>query len=1473
VSVAAAPPRPSDAAAEPREWWRSAALLAAIAYVPFLLSSPGRVSADTKQYLYLDPGRLLTKAAYLWDPGYGAGSVTHQNIGYLFPMGPYYWLMHELGSPDWLAQRLWLGSISVAAGVGVLFLLATLRWRSQWTAFAAALVYMLTPYQLAYSGRISAILLPWAGLPWMVALTARAVRRGGWRDPARFALVVLIVGSTNATSLLLVGLAPALWLVFAVLLGDADARQTVAAGARIAGLVVLTSLWWIAGLVLQGGYGINYLDVSETVRTVAEGSSPTEVLRGLGNWFFYGGDAIGPWIKQAVDFTQHAWLLVVSFAVPVLAFAAAAVTRWRYRAYFVALLVVGVVASVGAFPYDDPSPIGGVFKSWATGSSAGLAMRSTPRAVPLVVLAIAVLIGAGLEALAAHVGGTAPSGRRRWITPATIGLVVVIVLAGFVPVWRDGYVSERDSRDEAIPRYWLAATAAADREGTRTRVLEIPGTPSAAYRWGATGDPITPGLIDRSWVARELIPYFGSAAAANLVIALDHRMQEGTFEPSSLAPIARLLNSGTVLVRSDLEYERGDTPRPRLLWRLLTDPRPRGLGAPEDFGSARPNMATRFPLLDELELGTPARASWPPPVALFPVSRTPSIVSTAPTRRPVLVAGDGEGLVDAAAAGWIDGTELVLYSASYAGEPGGLRRVLRDGADLLVSDTNRRRARQWGAIRDVSGRTERAGEVPLRDDPEDKRLEVFPRSTDADRSVVEQRHGTADATAYGARSVYFPDQRAAAAFDNDPATAWRVGGGDDPRGERLELRVPIDAPRASFRIDRVRLSQPHGPDDARFITKVRLHLGARTLDVDLDPSSRTDAGQVVRFPAQRLRRAAIEVLATNADDLATYGGQNGVGFAEVRFGGARAPRPIDEVVRMPTRLVRAAGAGSLAHRLVYLMSRLGYDPAARGRSSEEPTLARELEVPQARSFSVTGVARVDPNAPDPTLDDVLGTTAPGTTYDSTGHLRGDAGARASRAFDGDPRTAWVAPMGPLVNQVGQAVDVKLGTPITVGGVSLTFLADGRHSVPTRIRVEAGGSPPRTFDVPPVSDRGATTTVTVPVSFPPVTTSSVRLVIDAVRPVVTPDPSSHLPIELPVGIAEAAVDGVPRPASPVQIPAACRTDLLAVDGHSVPVVVAGRARAAERHRGLDLHACDGSALALAAGRHVVRGSGGARSGLEVDRVALGSDRGGNPLAPTPLGAPRALSGARARVTGSGQTHVDAEVRTSGRPFWVVLGQSRNDGWSIDVDGGHAGPARLVNGYANGWEITPTRAGTVTVRFRWTPQDLVWWAIGVSVLAILVCVALALWRRRSERDVTAVPASAADGVPTLVSPLRSHREPGSPRGAILGAVAVAVLAGASSRPWIGIVVGVATLAVGVLPRARAVLSVGSVVALALAAAYVTIQQARYGYPTISSWPSQFGGVADVTWLALWLLAADVVVEWTRARPSRVTSNREA
>ncbi len=109
--------------------------------------------------------------------------------------------------PLWAAQRLWMAGLLFAAGAGTLYLCRVVGLTGP-GRYVAAVAFMFTPYVLQYAGRISVILMPWAGLPWLVAFVVLALRRGGWRYPALFALVVALVSGINASSILYVGIAP-----------------------------------------------------------------------------------------------------------------------------------------------------------------------------------------------------------------------------------------------------------------------------------------------------------------------------------------------------------------------------------------------------------------------------------------------------------------------------------------------------------------------------------------------------------------------------------------------------------------------------------------------------------------------------------------------------------------------------------------------------------------------------------------------------------------------------------------------------------------------------------------------------------------------------------------------------------------------------------------------------------------------------------------------------------------------------------------------------------------------------------------------------------------------------------------------------------------------------------------------------------------------------------------------------------------
>lgn len=1417
-------------------------VLALLAYVPILRTEPGIIAADTKSYLYLDPAKLLSRAVTMWDPNVGMGTLTHQTIGYLFPMGPWYWVFDRLGAPDWVAQRLWLASVIFAAAAGMLFLARTLGWGGA-GPIVAALAYGFSPYVLDYSARISVILLPWAALPWLVALADRALRRGGWRHPALFALVVLSVGGVNATALVFAGLAPVLWFPFAVWVDRrATLGRAVATMARIGGLTAALCVWWVVGLAVQGSYGIPILRYTETIETVARTSLSSEVLRGLGYWFFYGNDKLGPWIEPAVDYTQKPWLIAVGFAIPTLALLGMAVLRWRHRAYAVCLIVVGTVIAVGAHAYDDPSPLGSAFKSLANTSTVGLALRSTPRAIPLISLGMALLLGATVTALR-H--------RFRVVGSVAAGLAMALVIAGLPPLFTgDLAVGEFIKRPEQLPAYWPEASGYLDSRGDDTRVLELPGTDFASYRWGNTIDPITPFLMDRPYVARELIPY-GTPGTADLLNALDRRLQEGVFEPSSLAPIARLMRAGDIVLRNDLLTERYRTPRPNVLWNQLAGDDVAGLGPPKPFG---PTSATRppgtVPIVDEHELAVPRGSPGPPAVGVLPVADVPPIVSSAPATGGLLVAGDGEGLVELSAAGLLDGRSMrspIRYAAALT-DDGQWSQALDEAGTLVLTDSNRKRARRWGTVRENTGFTETAVFTSLRNDPTDARLDIFPTQTAADQTVVDPRGVRAvRSTRYGNPVSYTPEDRAANAFDGDLETAWRVGAFADVEGERL--RVDLDEPAMH---ERVRLVQPQTGPRNRVITRVRLHFdraatGGRgpsrgSVEADLGAASLTPEGQEIRFPRRRIRSLDIEILATNYGTRPKYDGQSGVGFAEVDLDGVR----VDEVVRLPTELFKRAGRRWLDHDVAIVVSRQRSSPADPARGDEEPSLARVFSTPRPRSFELTGTARVAPTVPDEEIDRLLGVpgaAAGGITARSDGRLPGDLRSRASAALDGDTATAW---QPGLLAQPGHWLEVETGAPIAFDRLDLAVVADGRHSVPTRVRLDVDGeSTSRFLDLPDVADDSSAggRAVSIPVNFEPVSGTRFRLTVEEVRAVSTPDFFSGTPLDLPVAIAELGIPGLRMaPPSPT-VATECRNDLVRVGGAPVAVRVSGTTPDLERRNGLALEACSPT-VDLPAGDHELRTTSGKRTGIDIDRLVLQAPAATS-TSPTPSGPTPQV-----RVLDTTRTSFKVQIDPSAVPSWLVLGQSHNLGWRATLNGRPLARPVLVDGYANGWRLPASPDGPSTVHLEWVPQRNVWGGLGISGLALLLCLGIVVVSSvRGRRESAAIAIADGPYPPTFVRPDRR-------RPLLVAPLVVGLGFTLAAGPLVGVPSGLLVAVAIVMPPARWLVAAGGAVALAASGAYVAVQQLRYDYPPDFAWPTNTERAHVLGWLAVSLAAAAVL-----------------
>ena len=1144
--------------------------MAALAYVPALMSSPGTMPADTKLYLYLDPRRLVSDSIWSFDARQFAGWVPHQVIAYLWPSGPWYVAAQAIGLPDWVAHRLWIGTIMFAAGTGIAWAVRRRLGFGLAAAVTAGLVYQLSPYLVPYVSRTSSMLLPWAGLGWVLGLTIGAATRTRWRDAALCALVIATTGSVNATALAMVAPAPLLWLLLAVVERTVTVRRALVAATRIGVLAIGTSLWWLVMLSIQGRQGADLLAYSESLEDVSLTSTATEVWRGLGYWLTYVRDPFAPTTTAGADYMTAtggnvlAHPVALGFVLVLVGLVGLVFTRFAARRFAVALTFVGVVLSVGVHPFDHPSPLAHLLAGDGE-SGVALALRSSTRALPLLTIGI----GLGAAAIVDAVGHRRP----RWGLLAA-GLVVLLALGNLPSLLGHRLVDPALARDEQPPPAWDDAAAALDAMPAGYRVLQLPGAEFGAYRWGYTVDPPLPGLTTRPLVTRDLLP-LGSAAAMDLLYALDDRFQEGWPETESIAPIARLLGADTVWVAGDMAFDRFRTPRPEATSALYAaaaaDPTS-GLGDPVAYGDPVVNRP-QVPMVDEQALSDPTVLTPVAPVELVPVRDPVPVVRAADDE--TLVSGSGDGLVDLAASGLITGDEVIRYSASLQGDD--LLDAIDTAGTLVVTDSNRLRAHHWRSSQDVTGYTETGDEpATLWPDSGDARLDVFPGASLDTRTVsVQDGPLHAVATSYGEPFAYRPEARPAMAVDGDPNTAWGVL---DPRGQYLEITTD----RA---VDHVTLLQPGDGLTGRHLASVRIQVDDREpFDVALDERSLL-AGQLVSFPATDGPATVRISLGDTAGGTPGYVDRTLVGFAEADFGIGMSP----EVIRTPTDMTTAMRDGGVDAPVTYALTRERVRPTNRWRDDPEARIVRDIDVPAAQSVDTDASVRVDARAADATLAALLGIDGPRASV----RLTGVPTAAGWAAADGDESTAWITPFGHVDGAVLQAELVDPDAPMSVAQRA------GDYSRVTALRLTQGAaSADVVLGAPDAEGRSS---FTLPDGFE---AGPVRIEITASAPATTRDRRYGDIVQLPAAITE--IGNVARTHVPTTFDTGCRDDLVQIDGVAIPVRVRGSVADALAGAAFDAERCDDAPQRLDEGTHRVTTDTESRTGLQVDRVVLTPD---------------------------------------------------------------------------------------------------------------------------------------------------------------------------------------------------------------------------------------------------------------------------
>ncbi len=1365
---------------------RTVGLLALIAYLPALLTKPGRMPADTKLFLYLNPGRLIADAPFTWDTRQFGGWVPHQTIAYLWPQGPWYWVFDQLGVPDWVAHRLWIGTLLFLAALGV-YWAARLLGMPKHGALAAAVVYQLSPYILPYVSRTSAMLLPWAAVGWLVGLTIRSVTsEHRWRHPALMALVLLSCSAVNATAVMMIAPAPILWLVHALMQRTIGWRRAAGAALRIGGLGLAVSLWWIVMLRAQGAYGADVLAYSESLQATSLTSASTETLRGMGYWLFYVRDPYAFTTTASQAYMESGRAIVISFGLLLVCIAGLALTRWSQRRYAALLVLAGIILAVGVHPIDDASPLMSPLAENSR-SSLALAIRSSTRALPVSNFGLALGAGALVAALAT----------TRWRLRSLAPLLVILLAIANLPSLFDGnLVDSALERDETPPAAWLQAADDLSSTSSEFRVLQLPGSEFGAFRWGYTVDPPLPGLTTKPLVTRDLLP-LGSPGAMDLLYALDDRMQDHTLDASSIAAVARYLGVDTIWVANDLAFDRFRTPRPEEVADLFRR-QPDGLGEPVEYGVAVPN-SPNIPMVDETALSSPGIGTPLAPVELVPVRDPVSILRA--SDRVVVLVGSGDGVVDAAAAGLLQGDEALRYAADLTADD------QLDGAIVIITDSNRDRAHHWRSSQDVSGFTETGGDGSdlERIDEGDQRLPVFGFGPNADDQTIATLDGglVVNASGYGEPFAYRPEQRPAMAVDGDPTTAWVVGDRGEPVGHFISVSTTGGT---------LHLLQQQSTVANRMITSVRITDGTSgPLDVALGPESLIGEGQSVAVTADV--PITITITGVAERDGGTDTGPSAVGFAELGLG------VNTEVVRVPiTDLATAAGTPTAV-----VLTRLRVDPRNRWRSDPEQTMQREFTLAAAHEFTVTALLQRNDRAPDSVLDSLDNVS--GAISDR--HLTGVPSARGVFTADHDMATAWTSPFN---EAIGSMLTVPLnGTPMT--SLDIMQHLDARHSLITGVKLVANNG--ASYDVVvPAPDAEGRSTLALP---QPITGAQFTLTVTSIDAATTIDRRFGELTTLPVSIRELVSPAIALPVPGGHADDRCDDTLLQIDGQPVGLLLA-RAGESTLVEGQHVTTCE--PLRLSAGTHRISTANGLVGGVDVDQLVL--DDGVADVART---TPPVVTVERTRTTRT------ATVAPCPTGCWLIMGEGFSTGWAASAGSQSLGMSQQIAGGFNGWWLPPSTAPTI-VNIEWRAQTPVTIALALSVLAVIGCIALAVGRRRRWRMNPMTPTALVVAEPPSFG--RSLWQPVPIRHAILAAVALVGLTGLLVSPSMALVALVPAAAVVVLRR-PALAGAGALLLAAAIGARITQRQIVGRYLANAGWPGVWSKLHGPGLLVLTLLVS--------------------
>jgi arabinofuranan 3-O-arabinosyltransferase len=1197
-----------------------------------LSQQPGRIVADTKLDLTIDPWGWLGRALQLWEPEGFAGQVQNQAYGYLFPMGPFFGVGQSLGVPGWMVQRLWMALLLSVAFVGVSVLARQLRIGTPGSRLIGALAYALAPRMLMGLGATSIEVLPMALAPWvLVPLVAGATRGSPRRFAALSGLAVFCVGGVNAVATSAVLPLAALFL----LTRPAGPRRRRLMG-WWAPSVVLATAWWAGPLLLLREYSPPFLDYIETAAITTSSTGLLSTLRGTTQWVAYLADGEGPlwptgWTLVHDALPVLATVLLAAVGMLGLVWAQLPERSWLVLGFLsgLALLTMGHLDTVqGVLAEPLHEALDGVLAP----------MRNVHKYDPVLRLPLALGVAHLLGLLAGRMRRPRAGGIA---ARAAIALVVLALVATASPAI-GGRLSP-DTGFEAIPEYWEETAEWLAESQPSGRAMLVPASSTGTYIWGSTSDEPMQALADSAWTVRSAIP-LSATGHIRVLNAIEERLARGEGSPGLARYLARAGISHLV-VRNDLDSGAVGSIRPVLVQQALRDSP--GLRRVTSFGPRVPAEPVLFGRVLDAYL-TPQR----PAVEIYAVADPAPVAYTTSLDDAVPVVGGPDGLLALEDRGLITDRPALLVDGGSGPADG-----------TLVSDAQMRRERMYGRTADAVSAAMTAEEPRRLEGPE--RDYSYPGSelhesvVRLDGATVSAASSASDATSAGASIV---GDQPYAAIDGDLSTAWRPA---DRLGEPQDVwwRIEVDEPITADAVV-LRLADDPGQDLPSGV-RITTDSGARTVAL----ADTTDPQRLV-LPDGPTTSLTIGVAGKTRAVLAV---------TELEIPGLSVtrtvvtPRPGGAALAYAFDATNPATSGCATEAI----GRTRCSPAL-VRPAEEPTvLDRVFTVSRPAGYAMTVTATPRPGA---ALDALIAEAArpAGPEIAASSSAVPDPRGAAGAAIDGDPRTTWLADAG----DDRPTLTLTWPEPRTIGSVTVELAPDSGASRPRAVGISAGG-----LEQTVGLDFGGTA------EFSPITTDRLVISFPLREEVASFDPYTRRVSTLGVGVGELRVAGldVGDRAAEVYVPCG-QGPVVDIDGMRWDTSVRTTVAALRSLEPVDLAICgDAATGALRTGEHrlIATGTAGfsvtSATLLRADRTAVVPDGGRTAVDIGTWDRER-----RTVSVGPRRESTLLVVPESINPGWVATLDGRELG-SVTVDGWQQG--YVLPAGAAGEVVLQFRAGAV------------------------------------------------------------------------------------------------------------------------------------------------------------------------------------